>query len=284
MEAKLLKDPDNKCDYVYVSADEQSLSYLNSGNPLRVAFFTDNNENLPFYKRKAMVVIIGKDLDFKKHKTYKAGFFRKGLVDKSYLIDYIQKMKKKLIQMAMQELDVLDIPEEPMTAKLMIENMQEPQEEIMEKSGETIDRAQAAEILNVSPMTISNLAKKGLIKGQHNGFGWSFVKSDIENIIKEKPDFLREIWNHSKSITKREPYSKEIIEGNETFIHIRKAEKIINLSRGTITLYAKRGLIRHKKEHRKDYYISLKHMGELKANPPDWLKKSWRYFNNSKAE
>lgn len=279
MDAKLLKDPNNKCDYILVSADDQSLSYLNSGNPVRVAFFTDNNEGLPWHKRKAMVVIIGKDLDFEKHKVYTKGFFKKGLVDKSYLIDYIQKMKKKLIQMAMQELDVLDIPEEPVTAKLMIESMPETQEEIVEELKETINATQAAEMLNVSLSTISNLAKKGLIKGEHNGFGWSFVKPDIENIIKEKPDFLRKIWKHSKSIIRGNKYDEDIVKDNEVFIHIRKAEKIINLSRTTITVYAKRNLIRNLKERGKDYYLSRKHMEELKANPPDWLKKSWSYFS-----
>lgn len=282
MEAKLLKDPGNKCDYILVSADEQSLSYLNSGSPLRVAFFTDNNEGAPWYQRKAMVMIIGKDLDFEKHKVHREGFFKKGLVDKSYLIDYIQKMKKKLIQMAMQELDVLDIPEEPMTGKLMIENMQESREEVIEGPREMIDATQAAALLNVSYMTVTNLAKKGLIKGEHNGFAWSFVKSDIENITKEEPEFLRKIWKHSKSITRGNKYDEDIVKDHKVFIHIRKAEKIINLSRTTLTVYAKKGLIRNLKERGKDFYISIEHMEELKASPPDWLKKSWRYFNNGK--
>ncbi|MEW6008862.1 MAG: hypothetical protein AB1629_04430 [Candidatus Omnitrophota bacterium] len=285
MEAKLLKDPNSKCDYVLVSADEQSISYLNSGLPLRIAFFIDNHGNLPWYKRKAMVIVIAKDLDFEKQDIYKKGFVKKGLVDKSYLIDYIQKMKKKLIQMAMQELDVLDIPEEPMTTNLMIENITEPepQEEISEPK-EFINANEASEMLKVSYPTVINLAKKSMIRGEYNSCGWCFVKSDIEQLLKDKPEFLRKIWNDPKSVSKRESYYSDKSIDNELFVHIRKAEKIIKLSKTTITLYAKRGDIRNIKERGKDYYISVKHMEELKANPPDWLKKSWSYFNNGKKK
>ncbi|MBL7151996.1 MAG: helix-turn-helix domain-containing protein [Candidatus Omnitrophica bacterium] len=284
MEAKLLKDPDNGCDYVLVSADEQSISFLNSGSPLRVAFFTDNNEGLPWYKRKAMVVVIGKDLDFNKHhKICKDGFFKKGLVDKSYLIDYIQKMKKKLIQMAMQELEVLDIPGEPMDTKAMIEHIEEAPEAI-EEIGESINTAQAAEILNISYMTISSLIKKGLIKGSNNGFGWVFSKAYIENLLKERPDWLIKIWGNRRSYARLGRGNGEISRDNDTFIHIDRAAKMINLSVNTMVKYAKAGLIRHLKESGRDYHISVAHMGELRTNPPDWLKKSWRYFHNNKGE
>lgn len=283
MEAKFLKDPDNKCDYVLVSADEQSFTYLNQGNPLRVGFFIDNNENLPWHKRKAMVVIIGRDLDFERNKVYKEGFFKKGLVDKSYLVDYIQKMKKKLIQMAMQELDVLDIPGEPMTTNLMIENMAEPMEEIIEPKN-YISTDEASEMLNVSYCTITNLVKRGMIKGEHNGNGRCFIRADIEKLLQEKPEFLKKIWNDGRSITKKEPYSKELIRGQEKYIHIRRAQALLKLSENTINKYAEAGLIRAYKQDHEKYYISTSHIEELTTNPPDWLKKSWSYFNNNKAE
>ncbi|MFA5090865.1 MAG: helix-turn-helix domain-containing protein [Candidatus Omnitrophota bacterium] len=283
MEAKLLKDPDNRCDYVLISADEQSLSYLNQGSPLRVGFFTDNNEGLPQYKRKSMVVIIGKDLDFSRHNIYKEGFFKKGLVDKSYLIEYIQKMKKKLIQMAMQELEVLDLPGESIDTKAIIENIEESPEAITEP-GEYIHAAQAAEILSIAASTMANLAKKGLIKGEHNGFSWTFIKSDIENLIKEQPDFLTKIWKHCRNITKGRQYDKEIIKGEDKYIHIRKAKVLLALSENTIKKYAKAGLIQCIKENHKKYYISIKHIEQLRANPPAWLKKSWSYFAKNRVE
>ena len=283
MEGKFLKDPNNKCDYVFISADEQSFTYLNQGNPLRIGFFIDNNENLPWHRRKSMVVIIGKDLNFEKHKTYKEGFFKKGLVDKSYLVDYIQKMKKKLIQMAMQELEVLDLPGEPMDTKAMIEDMQESPE-VVEEPKEYINLAKTSEMLKVSQCTLRNLAKRGIVKGENTGNGWYFVKSDMEDLLKEQPGFLTKIWNGRRTITKGERRNTKIIDGEDVYVHINRAKEILNLSEGTIVKYVKLGLIRHKKESGKNYYISVKHTEELKANPPDWLKKSWSYFNNNKTQ
>jgi hypothetical protein len=290
MEARLFKKDSKDCDYLLVSLDEQSLFYLNQDMPLRAAFFVDDNSDLPWYKRKCTVAIIGKNLDFEKHKGYTEGVFKRGLIDKNYLISYMKEMKKKLVKMAVDEMEIFDqgLQLEDHTQEAIQaseeKSKSEPLEiisEPVEEPEEEIDMLEVSKMLRVSPMTILNLTKKGLIKGEHSGSGF-FIKSDIENLLKEEPDFLKKIWNHSRSLSKREQYSEELKDGDEVFIHIRKAEKIISLSRTTMTLYAKIGLIRNKKERGKDYYISIKHMEELKANPPDWLKKSWSYFNNGK--
>lgn len=291
MEARLFKKDSKDCDYLLISLDEQGLFYLNQDMPLRVAFFVDNNENLPWYKRKCTVVVIGKNLDFEKHKVYTEGIFKHGLVDKSYLISYMKDMKKKLVKMAMDDMDIFDkqLQLDDHTQEAVQESEQESRTEPLEITAEPVEElkeyintTEVSEMLKLSSTTVVNLAKNGKIKGEHDSCGWYFIKQDIENLLKEQPEFLTKTWKRSRSVTRKEPYSEEIIEGNEVFIHIRKAEKIINLSRTTIALYAKKGLIRHKKEHRKDYYFSVKHMEELKANPPDWLKKSWSYFNNGK--
>ena len=247
-----------------------------------MGFYTDNKEGALWYQRKSMVVIIGKDLDFEKHKVYKEGLFKKGLVDKSYLIEWIKKMKRKLIQEAIRDFDALDIPGEPTSAQLLIEHMQEPQQEVIEEPRETIEAAQAAEMLGIGYCTLTNLAKKGLIKGENNGSGWNFIKSNIETLLRDRPEFLLKIWNNPKSLRRRgKIYGSLIFEG-EQYLHVKRAQKIINLSYNTIIKYAQQGLIKHRKESGKDYYISVPYMEELKANPPDWLKKSWRYFNNGK--
>ncbi len=281
MEAKLLKDrPVSNCDYLLVSLDDQSFSYLNDGVPVRMAFFVDDNDNLPWFKRKTMVAIIGKNLDFEKYKFYARGIFKKGLVDKSYLIDYINKMKKKFVQMAMQELDVLDIPGQ-ITTKAMIENMPDSlgaPEEIPEEPKECITMLEAAKMLNVSTGTMQNFLRTGNLKGEHDGWGWKFVKSDVENLLKEKPEFLVKIWNSGRSYKKRGRNDGEIVFEGERYIHRNRAAEIINLSGSTIGKYAKAGLIRHTRVSGSDFYVSINHLKEIKANPPDWLKKSWSYF------
>lgn len=287
MEARLFKsNHNNDCDYLLVSLDEQSLTYLNDGSPVRVAFFIDNNENFPWYKRKYMVAIIGKDLDFERHKIYTKGLFRKGLVDKSYLIDYIRKLKQKLYQIAMQELEVFDKQlklKDYSYRKLKDskENFSEPLEVISEavkEPKEYLNTTQASEILNISHCTLLKLAKQEKIKGEYNISGWSFIKSDIKRLLKEEPEFLKKIWNNARSYEKKGKKSYKLIFDNEVCLHIKNAEKILNLSDTTIRKYIKLGLIKYKKKDNTDYYIPETHIKELKANPPDWLKNSWRYF------
>ncbi|MDD2927691.1 MAG: helix-turn-helix domain-containing protein [Candidatus Omnitrophica bacterium] len=291
MEARLFKNNPGNCDYLLLSVDEQGLLYLNQDMPLRVAFFVDNNQDLPWHKRKCMVAIIGKNLDFEKHKVYTEGIFKRGLVDKNYMISYIKEMKKKIVKMAMDDMDIFDkqlrledhtqeaiqASEEEAKAE-PLEITSEPVEEIKEE----INALQVSKILNVSPMTVTNLVKKGLIKGEHNGAEWSFIKADIENLLKELPDFLTKAWKHSRSIARSGGYLKEIVRNNEKYIHIREARVLLSLSEGTITKRVQAGLIRYIKECSRTYYVSLSHIEELKANPPDWLKKSWSYFTNSK--
>ena len=289
MEARLFKNNPGNCDYLLVSVDEQGLLYLNQGAPLRVALFVDNNEDLPWHKRKCMVAIIGKNLDFEKHKVYTEGIFKRGLVDKSYLISYIADMKKKLVNMAMEEMDIFDkeLQLEDHTQEAVQENDQESRAEPLEISVEPVEEEpmeeintlQVSEMLNVSPMTVTNLTKRGLIKGEHSSFEWSFVKLDIENLLKEQPEFLTKIWKHSRSINRSGGYLKEIVKDNEKYIHVREARALLSLSEATIAKHAHAGLIRCLKEARRKYYISLSNIGELKTNPPDWLKKSWSYFN-----
>lgn len=294
MEARLFKNNPGNCDYLLVNVDEQGLLYLNQDMPLRVAFFVDNNQDLPWHKRKSMVAIIGKNLDFEKHKVYTEGIFKRGLVDKNYMISYIKEMKKKIIKMAMDDMDIFDkqLRLEDHTQEAVQANEEESKSEplevtsepVAEEPKEYIDTVGACEILKVSQMTLLNLANKGLIKGEHNGFGWSFAKLDIENLLKDQPEFLTKIWKHSKSITRSGGYLKEIVRDNEKYIHVREARILLSLSEATITRHAQAGLLRCFKDNHKKHYISFGHIEELKANPPGWLKKSWSYFNNSKVD
>jgi excisionase family DNA binding protein len=194
MEAKLLKNSSSKdsCDYLLISLDDQSFTYLEQGNPVRVAFFVDDKEGLPWYERKYMVATIGKNLDFKKYKTQPDQAFRKGLVDKSYLIDYINKMKQKLIKMALQDLETIDITN---TTQLILNEPEEP---------EWLTTAEAAEVLNISKRSLLNLVRKKKIKGEFdNANGWIFLRSDIQEILNSKPAFMKKIWKAPNSIAKR---------------------------------------------------------------------------------
>lgn len=291
MEARLFKKDSKDCDYLLISIDEQGLFYLNQDMPLRVAFYLDNNKDLPQHKRKWMVAIIGKNLDFERHKTYTEGPFKRGLIDKSYLISYIADMKKKIAKMAIDEIDTfedqLQLEDHTQEVLQASEEQSEPEpleviSEPVEEPKEYISTDEASEILGISYPTLANLVNKEVIKGENNGNGWYFVRADIEKITKEQPEFLTKIWNDPKSLRSMEKINAELIFDNERYYHIDRAQKIIGLSANTIKKYVKLGLIRHKKERGKDYYVSTKHMEELKANPPDWLKKSWSYFNNGK--
>lgn len=301
MEARLEKDtPNNSCDYLWVSLDDQSFSYLNQGLPVRVAFAVDNQEHLPWNRRKCMVVTVGKDLDSAKHKIYKNSAFLKGLVDKAYLLDYINRMKQKLVQMAMQELEVFDDTLKlnyPDTAEAVIELVDKkedprslevvkalPGPERAQEPKEYLKKKQVAEMLKIAPETVLNLAKKGLIKGEQDDFGWNFPKEHIESLLENKPEFLVKIWDSRQRIKRSGGVPKELTFGKERYIHLRSAEGLLNLSYTTIQQYVKAGLIKNKKVPGSSCYLSLRHIDKLKANPPDWLKKSWRYFNNQRQE
>jgi hypothetical protein len=194
MEAKLLKNGSGKdsCDYLLISLDDQSFTYLEQGNPVRGAFFVDNKEDLPWYQRKYMVATIGKNLDFKKYKTQPDQAFRKGLVDKSYLIDYINKMKQKLIKMALQDLETIDITN---ATELISCEPEEP---------EWLNTAEAAGLLNVSKRSLLNLVYKKKVKAElDKANGYLFLKSDLEDVIKDKPKFITKIWNCTKSVKRK---------------------------------------------------------------------------------
>lgn len=292
MEARLLKDSPaktNACDYLLLSVDDQSFSYLNSGLPVRIAFAVDGNDHLPWNERKCMVVVIGKSLDFERYKHHKEDIFKKGLVDKSYLVQYIAQMKKKLVQLAVDELEIFDkqLQLEGAVLDNKEEAKQDPQPKPLEITLETgqepkeyLALAQAAEMLQVSHCTLLNLAKEGKVKGECDGNGWYFIRSDIEGLLRESPEFLVKIWNSRQSIKMNGGVPKEITFNKGKYIHIKSAEGLLNLSCTTIERYVKAGLVKNKKVPGSAYYLSLKHIGELKVHPPDWLKKSWRYFNS----
>ena len=286
MDARLEKDThNNSCDYLWVSLDDQSFSYLNQGLPLRVAFAVDNQEHLPWNRRKCMVVTIGKDLDSAKHRIYKDSAFLKGLVDKTYLLDYINRMKQKLVQMAMQELEVFDDTLKlsyPDTAEAVIEELPGP--ERAQEPKEYFRTKQAAAMLKISSGSLLSLAKKGLIPGEQDDLGWCFPKDYIEALVENKPEFLVKVWNSRQSIKMNGGVPEELTFGQERYIHIRSAEGLLNLSYTTIERYVKAGLIKNKRVPGSAYYLSLRHIEKLKANPPAWLKKSWSYFNSQRQE
>ncbi len=303
MEARLEKDsPNNSCDYLWVSLDDHSFSSLNQGMPLRVAFAVDNQEHLPWNRRKCMVVTIGKGLDFAKHRVNKDSAFLKGLVDKTYLLDYINRMKQKLVQMAMQELEVFDDTlrlncQDGAESAIAIEVMDKkeasrslavvkdlPGPERAQEPKEYFRTKQAAAMLKISPGSLLSLAKKGLIPGEQDDLGWYFPKDYIEVLVENKPEFLVKVWNSRQSIKMNGGVPKELTFGQERYIHIRSAEGLLNLSCTTIERYVKAGLIKNKRVPGSAYYLSFRHIEKLKANPPAWLKKSWSYFNSQRQE
>ncbi|HAZ10806.1 MAG TPA: hypothetical protein DCY56_06855 [Candidatus Omnitrophica bacterium] len=297
MEAKLLKSPNSSHDLLLIRLDDQSLSYLNNGSPIRVAFFMDNNEDLPWYKRKCMVAMIGKDLDFDKYKADPGEVFKNGMVDKGYLVDYINRMKKKLFQVAMEELGAFDVPLQiPGHSQINpgdIINIEKAEqedipislEEIQEKPKECLSAPQVLEMLNISRAVLYKFIRQKKIKAEFSTLlGWSFIRSDIEKVLEEKPEFLTKIWNNPCSIKNRENSQRNLVYDNEEYIHIKRVETVLNLSDTTIKKYIKLGFIKYKKDPHKEYYVSKNHLNELKANPPDWLRKSWINSGNNKEE
>jgi hypothetical protein len=292
MKAKLLRTTD-KYDYLLVSIDDPGLSYLAEGIPIRIAFFADNNEDLPWYMRRCMVAVIGKKLDFDQYKSYPSDIFKDGIVDKSYLVDYMNKMKAKFIQMTARELKALNIPIQIGNIEQNLVDL-EPKKEIQprilpeileidperpKEPEEYLKTSQVLEMLGISRAKLLNLIRQGKIKCRTDLLERLFFKKDIEKLLEEKPDFLTRAWSYYGSVKNRE----SIIYDNEEYIHLQKAQTILNLSRNSIEKYIKLGFIaNYKKEPRRAYYISKRYMDELKANPPDWLKKAWIYYDEEK--
>ena len=109
MEARLLRNDECPAyDLMLLSIDEYSLRTLSRGDHLRVAFFTDNRDDLPWYKRNCMVSVIGKNLDLEnQERVWKEKDSKEGYVDKNYLFASIKEVQERLLATVMKELNVL---------------------------------------------------------------------------------------------------------------------------------------------------------------------------------
>ena len=137
---------------------------------------------------------------------------------------------------------------------------------------EYISAPHAARILGISVGTLFRYVERGYIKREDNGFSPTFVKEDIENILRSKPAFILKTWQQTG-------YSKvpDVIYNNdEAYIKTSKAAFMLRLSQLKFSKYARRGLIRTI-EKAKGWYFSKTHCEALKADPPDWLKKAWKH-------
>jgi len=113
---------------------------------------------------------------------------------------------------------------------------------------------------------------KGYIKREDSSFSPAFVKADIENILRSKPEFILKGWKQSG-------YHKlpDVVYNNdEAYIKTSKAAFLLRLSQSHFSHFAHQGLIKAIEKAR-GWYFSKTHCEALKENPPDWLKKSWKH-------
>lgn len=300
MEAKIFKDKKQPSfDLMAIKIDEYSLAHLKQGHPLRVAVFTDDREDLPWYKRSCLIINIGSNIDLtQEERLWKDKLAHDGIVDKSYLLTSIREVRDKFVAMFQKELEVLGImkladPDEKI-AKTALPSHFNPQEftvdDLMSSANKINDRQinlqESAQALSLSTLSLSKLAKSGKVKGQHGVYfsGWSFLESDIKKILEEEPEFLKKIWNHNASLKNhpQDPADKEITFNNRIYLRAMAWPSILKLSLSTIQKYINQGLLTNLVIYKNKKYLPKDYLEELSRNPPSWLKKSWRYFNNSK--
>lgn len=190
----------SKYDVISVNVDEYGLKHLKAGQPLRIAFFTDEKENLEWYERDCMVLNIGLNIDLNKsEEIWNNKISKDGVIDKGYLKTSILEIRDNLIKIFTKELESvgMNVIDKPINDK----NLITLDEEI--SSVEFIGKKISAKILKISESSLLALARKKLIPGDMElGIGWRFNKKQIEDIYDNPPGFLNRIW-YNQSVRKK---------------------------------------------------------------------------------
>lgn len=272
-----------------VRIDEHSFNYLQQGLPIQAAFYTDNDDHLPWYQRKSMIVYIGKNLDLDAHeKTFKDKEPHQAIIDHTYLFQSIQNIRAKLINVLRKELLQLGVSPENLNHPPVIENIPaaivpveiKPEINSPEDRGHKVSLEESAKLLRISKKQVVYYAGKGLLQGWKDQYGldWQFEKEDLISILKSKPKFLKKAWRQKKFHESK----KLIIVKRKKYIRLTDAMPILKLSYLTLLRYIKSGQLKTIQNER-SHYIHKTYLDKIIKDPPDWLKKSWIYFNNPKS-
>ena len=107
-----------------------------------------------------------------------------------------------------------------------------------------IDKAKAAKILGIGHLSLMSLAKRGLIPGEYEkGLGWSFDRFHIESILKQKPEFLKKLWQHSRSVNRKNPVSAKEDFTEKIILGLDYASDILSIKKRTLIELIKKGEI-----------------------------------------
>ncbi len=203
MKAKFFKTPRGRSvyDIVSINIDKYSLSHLQRGEPLKIAFFTDDKTHLPQYKRDIMVVQLGLNINLEEQENvWKERDCEEGIIDKSYLMASIEDIRQNIMGLVINELKVIGVAGLPMEeSKKVIDIDVTPPK--------YIDSKEAMKRLSLSKSTFLGLVKKGKIKGIERytpDGGWGFLEDDIEKLRKRKPEFLKKIWRRPYSVKSKD--------------------------------------------------------------------------------
>ena len=256
MKAKFFKTESGKLKYdiTAVSIDDYSFGHLKQGLPLRVVFFTDNNDHLPWYERDCMVFEIGLNLNLDEYEqNWHERTCKDGLVDKRYLMTSIYEIRDNLLSGLTKELKIIGIDTGTTNGKKVQaipfskKDIEEADFCSVDESNQElkyIDKARAAKILGISQSSLISLAKKGLIPGEHEpGIDWLFVRSHIESILRQKPEFLKKIWMHSCSVTRKNPVSIKEEATVKIILSLDYASKLLSIEKHILMELAKEGEI-----------------------------------------
>ncbi len=256
MKAKFFQTEEGKSKYdvIAVSIDDYSFGHLKQGLPLRVAFFTDDKEHLPWYERDCMVFEIGLNINLDEYEQkWHERICKDGLVDKRYLMTSIREIRDNLVGVFTKELEVIGIGmhgNHKRGAEAIPFLEKDIQEATFYSAGESteetknIDKKQAAQILGIGHLSLTSLAKRGLIPGEYEkGLGWSFERSHIESILKQKPEFLRKLWQHSHSVNRKSPVSAKEEFTGKIILSLDYASEILSIEKHILMKLAKEGEI-----------------------------------------
>lgn len=185
-----------------------------------------------------------------------------------------------------------DIHSEIISEQQRIEEWRKWKEEWDAKQKEALDNPpirlrEAAEILGISTQTLIKLAKEKRVNAKHERrLDWFFKRKEIE-ALKDSIQMLVKI--------KRRPYGRKACrmvntDPGDRYVPPLQLERkgIIPLTYNTLLSHAKKGHIRFKvitlSKSKPMYFLSVNHLEELLANPPDWLKKALKWSEACRAE
>lgn len=181
------------------------------------------------------------------------------------LLDEVKKLRQDVSRLLSEK-----HPEQPKEKIIFTKSLTEIQKEALEKHrlDPFIRISEAAELLGVSSSAVRLWIRKKYIKRLNTeGFGLEVSGNELAELKKNPPEWLRKAYRNGRD--RKRAYQ-------DGYISTIQACGILKISRSCACVHVRKGNIASEPGNCLERKFRLDYIQDLKENPPEWLKRSWK--------